>query len=159
MKHIVHEIAPIYNADSRILILGTMPSPASREQGFYYGHPQNRFWQVISAALSMPLPATIDQKKQLLLQHRIALWDVLNSCAIEGASDNSITNPICNDFKPIFETAEIRAVYTTGQPATKLYKRLVGKSSIYLPSTSPANCAFSFDKLLNAYSAILKYIA
>lgn len=117
--HIVHTIPPVYDARSRVLILGTMPSPKSREQGFYYGHPQNRFWRALAAALDEPAPQTVPEKRALALRRGIALWDVLASCDIEGASDASIQNPVANDLTPILAAADIRAVFTTGRRAAR----------------------------------------
>lgn len=158
MKRISHGIAPVFDKRSRVLILGSFPSPKSREAGFFYGHPQNRFWQVLSSVLSCELPASTTEKRRLLLQNRIALWDVIESCEIDGASDSSIQNAVANDFSRIFTAADISAVFTTGKKATELYKQLTGNSSIYLPSPSPANRAVSMTRLFEAYSLILKYI-
>lgn len=159
---IVHTIPPVWDARSRVLILGTMPSPKSREQGFYYGHPQNRFWRALCAALDEPLPGTAEEKRALVLRRRIALWDVLASCNIEDASDASIRDPVPNDLSPILAGADIRAVYTTGGKAAALYKKLVephtGVPAAALPSPSPANCACPFEKLAAAYRAILEHL-
>jgi len=153
-SHISHEIEPIFSKDSRILILGTIPSPKSREQGFYYGHPQNRFWSVLSAVLNFSSPQSIDEKKQLLLSNHIALWDVLKSCEISGAADSSIKNAVPNDFDRIFNSSEIKQVFTTGQTAAKLYQKFTGKECICLPSPSPANCRISFEELVESYKQI-----
>jgi hypoxanthine-DNA glycosylase len=141
---LTHPFAPIYDARSRVLILGSFPSPKSREFGFYYGNPQNAFWRTLAFALDVSEPAQdIAAKTEFLLENRVALWDVLRSCDIDGADDNSIRNPAANDFRPIIEASEIRAVFTTGKKATELYNKLaaadVGMSARYLPSTSPAN--------------------
>ena len=160
--HIVHTIPPVYDARSRVLILGTMPSPKSREQGFYYGHPQNRFWRALAAALDAPAPQTVPEKRALALRRGIALWDVLASCDIEGASDASIQNPVANDLTPILAAADIRAVFTTGRRAAGLYQTHIrprtGLSALALPSPSPANCACSFERLVEAYRAVLDYL-
>ena len=158
-KTIYHTIPPVFDANSRILILGTMPSPRSRAEGFFYGHPQNRFWRVLSAVLEEPLPVSVAEKKAMLLRRGIALWDVLASCEITGASDSSIRNPVLNDFAPIFSNADIKAVFTTGKTAAKLYQRLSGETCIPLPSPSPANCAISFEALTEAYRVILPYLS
>jgi len=158
MNRLTHTIEPVFNENSRILILGSFPSPKSREAGFYYGHPQNRFWRVLSTVLSEPAPETVDEKRMMLLRHGIALWDVLYSCEITGAADSSIKNPVPNEFARILDRADIRAVFTTGKTAGKLYARFSGKKSIILPSPSPANCAVSMDKLIEAYSVILSYL-
>lgn len=163
MEHIVHTIAPIFDKRSRVLILGTIPSPKSREYGFFYGHPQNRFWRVISCVLSQGFPVTAEDKKLFLLKNHIALWDVLASCDITGADDNSIKNPVANDFAEIFSTADIKAVFTTGTAATRLYAKYclpeTGFPSVYLPSTSPANQGrWPLEKLVEEYKVILKYL-
>ena len=159
---ITHTIPPIYNKNSKILILGTMPSPKSREIGFYYSHPQNRFWKTIAEVLAVDCPTTIEEKTSLLHTHSIALWDVLASCKISGADDNSIKDAIVNDFTKIFETANIKAVFTTGKKATDLFTKhceaKYGYKPIYLPSTSPANCRMSQQNLTSAYQIILNLI-
>jgi hypoxanthine-DNA glycosylase len=136
----------VYDARSKVLILGSIPSPKSRENGFYYGHPQNIFWQTLAAVLEAPPPDSAPASKTaFLLKHRIALWDVLHSCAIRGASDTSITNAIPNRFKTIITQTKITAIFTTGKKATALFNTLcaeeAGMAAIYLPSTSPANRA------------------
>lgn len=156
-----HGIDPVFDASSEILVLGTMPSPASREVGFYYSHPQNRFWQVLSAVFDEPLPYTIEQKKRLVLSHGIALWDVLASCEMEGAEDSSIKKPVANDFSAILAVAPIKTVYTTGEKADYLYRKLcrqqIGIDSILLPSTSPANKGrYPLNTLIEIYSALRK---
>lgn len=160
---ITHTIPPVYNEKSKILLLGTMPSPKSREYGFYYSHPQNRLWPILAELFSCLRPESNEEKKTLLLNHNIAMWDVLQSCTIKGADDQSIHDPVVNDFSMIFRTAQIRAVFTTGTKATALYKKycfpINGKPSIYLPSTSPANCRnYTFDTLKDAYRIILDYL-
>ena len=162
MKPITHTINPVFNKNSKILILGTMPSPKSREIGFYYSHPQNRFWKTIAEVLSATTPATIAEKESFLHTAGIALWDVLASCKISGADDSSIKDAVVNDFSNIFEIASIKAVFTTGKKATDLFKRhcekKYGMSSIYLPSTSPANCKMSQQELTSAYRVIADYV-
>lgn len=163
ITYIEHTIPPIYNYDSKILILGTMPSPKSREFGFYYSHPQNRFWRVVSDLMKEPLPVTNAEKKGLLLRHNIALWDVLKSCKIKGADDSSIHDPVANDIAGLLSQTEIHTVFTTGTKASALYRRFCLKSSgvpaIALPSTSPANCRhYDYERLKAAYSIILQYI-
>ncbi len=158
MQRAFHTIEPVYDERSKILILGTFPSPKSREEGFYYAHPQNRFWKVLAHILDIPLPKTKDEKVEALLSHHIALWDVVESCEISGASDNSIKNALPNDFERINTIANIRAVFTTGYKATEIYSKLLHREPTYLPSTSPANCAVSFDILCEKYSEILEYL-
>lgn len=157
-----HTLPPVYRQDSKILILGSMPSPKSREAGFYYGHPQNRFWRVLAAVFSAPIPVTNDEKRSFLLARKIALWDVLSSCVIEGADDGSIRKPESNRIETILSAAPIRAVFTTGGAATNYYRRLclpqTGVESIPLPSTSPANCRCHMDELIQKYRVILNYL-
>ena len=142
-----------------MLLLGSIPSPKSREQGFFYGHPQNRFWPVLAEVLGEPIPAGIEDKRALCLRHRIALWDVLASCEIEGASDAKIRDPEPNDIAGLLARTQVRAVFTTGTAAHKLYCKLcepsAGLPAQGLPSTSPANAAWSRARLVEAYRAIL----
>lgn len=162
MEHIIHSIEPVFDAESRVLILGTMPSPKSREVQFYYGHPQNRFWRVLAAVLGEEVPQSVPEKKAMLLRHRIALWDVLAECEITGASDSSIRNPVANDLSVILDHAPVQAVFTTGATAWKLYTRLqkphTGIEAVRLPSTSPANCAVKMEALTEAYKALLPWL-
>lgn len=160
---VVHPFAPVYDENSKILILGTMASPKSRELGFFYGHPQNNFWRIVSAILNLPVPQAVDEKRELLLKNNIALWDVLHSCDISGADDGSIKNPVVNDFSEIFAKADIKAVFTTGMTATRLYqKHCYAKTlmpPVYLPSTSPANRKYyTFEKLIENYKIITEYL-
>ncbi len=156
---VTHEIQPVFDSRSRVLLLGTMPSPASREQGFYYGHPQNRFWRVLAAIFDEPAPRTIEEKRDMLLRHHVALWDVLASCEIEGASDASIRDAQPNDLARIFDAAEIRAVFATGTKAGELYRKLIeptlGVPCTTLPSTSPANAKMKLADLVDAYGKAL----
>ena len=155
---VVHPLEPIFDARSRALILGTMPSPKSREARFYYAHPQNRFWRVMAAVFDSPLPVTNDERRDFILAHRLALWDVLRSCEIAGASDASIKNPVANDLSVVLDRAPIRAIFCTGTRAAALYRRLAEPvtkvPAVALPSTSPANCAVSFDRLVAAYAPV-----
>jgi hypoxanthine-DNA glycosylase len=159
-RHIIHTIDPVYNADSRILILGTMPSPQSRLAAFYYGNRQNRFWTILGAVFKENIGPSIAAKKQFLLARRIALWDVLAECDIAGAADSSIRNPAANDFSAIFAAANIRAVLTTGRTAYGLYARLCSAKYdapfYYLPSPSPANCAMSLEQITRIYKTLLR---
>lgn len=156
---VTHEIQPVFDSRSRVLLLGTMPSPASREQGFYYGHPQNRFWRVLAAIFDEPVPRTIEEKRDMLLRHHIALWDVLASCEIEGASDASIRDAQPNDLARIFDAADIRAVFATGTKAGELYRKLIEPTldapCTTLPSTSPANAKMKLADLVDAYGKAL----
>ena len=155
-----HEFGPYINEDSKILILGSIPSVKSREFGFYYMHPQNRFWRILSDLLEEDLPNTISERKELLKKYKIALWDVLDSCDIDGSSDSSIKNPIVNDIKRLISGTNVDVIFVTGKKALQLYNRYclkdVGLAAIYLPSTSGANCAFSYDKLKKEYEMIIK---
>ena len=160
---VTHEFGAFFDKDSRVLILGTIPSPKSREQGFYYGHPQNRFWKVLADVMGEKVvPQTVEERKKFLKRNRIALWDVLESCEIKGASDVSIRNARPNDMNRILQAADIRAIFVAGTKAAKLYKKLClptcGVEAIQLPSTSPANCGCSDEKLREAYSQICKYL-
>ena len=161
---VIHPIAPVWNSESRILILGTMPSPKSREAHFYYMHPQNRFWRVLERVFGEEIGNTIEEKKAFLLKKNIALWDVLKSCDISGASDASIKNATANDFSPLFESAKIQRVVCTGKTAfalwqkhcAPLYEAQFGVESSCLPSTSPANAKCSLEMLISAYRAALR---
>jgi len=157
-EKIAHPLNPIYNSNSKILILGTMPSIKSRENKMYYSHPKNRFWIVLSSLFNEVVPSTNKEKEDFLFKHNIALWDVLKSCKIKGSSDSSIKDPLVNDFNIILNKCNITAVFTTGKKATKLYKDLTRKDSIYLPSTSPANCSLSLEELIKEYKIILNYL-
>ena len=156
---VLHELPPVYTKRSKVLILGSFPSPKSRETGFYYGHPQNRFWKVLAAVFGEETPKTIEEKKAFLAAHDIALWDVISSCEIVGAGDSTIRDARPNDFSVIFSAAKIRAVFTTGKTATKLYKKFTGSDSIVLPSPSPANCAFSMDDMVKEYEKIKQILS
>ena len=163
LTKITHPFAPVYNAQSKILILGTMASPKSREYGFFYGHPQNSFWRVLANILDAELPETVEDKKYFLFEKKIALWDVLHSCDIIGADDNSIKNPVVNNFSEILNISEIKNIFTTGKTATKLYDKYCFKDTqipaFYLPSTSPANRKYyNFDKLYEEYKIIKKLL-
>lgn len=157
-----HPFAPVYDARSRVLILGSWPSPKSREQGFFYGHPQNRFWPMLAAVTGEPTPAPADleAKKALLLRHRIALWDVLASCTITGASDASIKDAVPTDLAPILAAAPIGAVLCNGAAAYRLYEKYqrprTGIPAVRLPSTSPANAAVRPAALAEAWGRALR---
>ena len=159
-KHIVHSIPPTYDGRSRVLVLGTMPSPRSRAEGYNYGHPRNRFWQVMAQLAGEPTPATNERKRDFCLRHHIALWDVLAECDIDGASDASIQNAVPNRLTDITQAAPIEAVFCTGAKAYELYNRYcaadVGIPAVKLPSTSPANAACTTERLLAEYAAIFE---
>lgn len=153
---LVHPIPPFYNSDSEILILGSFPSVKSRETGFFYGHPQNRFWKVLAALTREEVPQTIEEKKALLLRNRIALWDVIGSCEIEGSSDASIRNVVPNDLRIVLDHAPIRTICVNGKTAYRYYEKYmqpkVCREAVCLPSTSPANAAWSLEKLQAEWS-------
>ncbi len=155
---IIHPIPPIYDDNSKILILGSFPSVKSREQGFFYGHPQNRFWKVTAAVFEEEVPQNIPEKKAFLLRNRIALWDVIGSCDIEGSSDSSIRNVSPNDLSRILRQADITQIYVNGQTAYKYYckysEKETGRPAVCLPSTSPANAAWSLERLISVWSCI-----
>lgn len=158
----IHTIDPVYDKNSRVLILGSFPSVKSRETEFFYGHPQNRFWRVLAGLLELPVPESVEQKRLLLLDHKIALWDVIQSCEITGSDDASIKNAVPNDLSPILADSDIKQIFTNGGTASRLYKKLLlpktGLSAISLPSTSPANARFSLEKLMQDWRIILDYI-
>lgn len=155
---ITHPIAPIYNNKSKILILGSFPSVKSREEGFFYGHPQNRFWKVTSAVFGESTPQTIDEKKEFLLRNGIAVWDVIHSCEITGSSDSSIKNVVVNDLAQILETADIRHIFVNGKKAFSLYNKYMKSQikidAVCLPSTSPANAAWNLERLIEAWKVL-----
>ncbi|MBR0466185.1 MAG: DNA-deoxyinosine glycosylase [Clostridia bacterium] len=156
---ITHPIKPVFNENSKILILGSFPSVKSREEGFFYGNPQNRFWKVLSFLYGEELPNTIQNKKEFLLKHGIAVFDVIKSCDIVGSADSSIKNVVPNDFTKILNNSKINRIFTNGNLAHTLYNKYIfektGIKDIKLPSTSPANAAFSLEKLKNAWKIIL----
>lgn len=157
-KKIQHPIPPTYDTSSRILILGSFPSPKSRESGYFYGHPQNRFWKIVSCLYQDTLPVTVEEKHAFLIRHHIAAWDVIQSCEITGASDSSISDVVVNDLRPILEHADIRQIFVNGKKAFEYYQKytrqLTGRTAVCLPSTSPANAAWSFERLLDAWRVI-----
>ena len=150
-QRLLHPFPPLYDERSRILILGSFPSVKSREQNFFYGHPQNRFWKVMAAVLDCETPRDIPAKRDMLLRHGIALWDSIGSCEIRGSSDASIDKAAPNDLPPIFRTAEIRQVFCNGKKSHEMYRKFqekeLGRSAVCLPSTSPANAAWSIERL------------
>ena len=158
MDFVQHPFPPLYDERSEILILGSFPSVKSREQQFFYGHPQNRFWRVTAAVFGAPIPRTVPEKRQFLLENHIALWDVIASCEITGSSDSSIRNVTPNDLRPILNGAKIRQIYVNGGTAAKYYdkyqKPLLGREAVRLPSTSPANAAWSAERLIAAWQII-----
>lgn len=156
---VVHAISPVADEKSRILILGTMPSPKSREAGFYYGHAQNRFWPVLAAVFSEDVPQSTEERKSFALRHGIAIWDVLAKCSIVGASDASIKDPEPNDVAGLLNRyPNIKRIYTTGKTALRLYDKLCredcGITAEALPSPSSANARMGFDALVKVYSIL-----
>lgn len=159
---VTHPIKPIYSKSSKILILGSFPSVKSREGMFFYHHTQNRFWKVIAYLCDTDIPQNIDEKKNLLLSNGIALWDVIQSCDIHNSSDSSIKNVKVNDFTEILQNSEIKHIFTNGNKSHKLYsaycEKNTGIKDIALPSTSPANASFNFERLINEWKILKKYL-
>lgn len=158
-EQVFHTILPVYDKTSRVLLLGTMPSPKSREAGFYYGHPQNRMWKVLGQVFGEETPMGTEARRAFLLRHHIAMWDVLAACTIRGAEDSSIADAVPNDIRPILSEAPVEHIYTTGRKAFSLYRKylqpVTGREAICLPSTSPANCRWeTVDTLTEAYSVL-----
>lgn len=158
-NYIVHPFGPLYDEQSRVLILGSFPSVKSREQQFFYGHPKNRFWPLLAALTGSGIPQNIEEKKQLALKNGIALWDVIASCEIVGSSDSSIRNAKPNDITPILENSNVRKIFTNGKTADSLYMRSIFPvtkiQSVCLPSTSPANAAWNMGRLQSAWQVIV----
>lgn len=155
---VTHPIPPVFDRHSKVLILGSFPSVKSREAQFFYGHPQNRFWKVTSAVFDATEPHTIEDKKDFLLSHGIAVWDVIASCDITGSSDSSIKNAVPNDLTKILDIAEIQTIFVNGKTAEKFYnkyiKDAIGREAVCLPSTSPANAAWSLERLTKVWKQI-----
>ena len=162
MENVKHEIPPIYDKNSKILVLGSFPSVKSRESQFFYHHPQNRFWKVLSSVIGVDTPTSIEEKKKFLLDNNIALWDVIASCDIEGSSDSSIKNVVANDLDKIIENCNIKQIFCNGGKSYELYRKYCEKDTnikaIKLPSTSPANARSSLEKLIAEWNIILNYI-
>lgn len=158
-KQIIHPLKPIYNTQSQVLLLGSLPSIKSREEKFYYAHPQNRFWKVLASVLQEEVPTTKQEKTAMLLTHQLALWDVIHSCSIIGSSDASITDVKVNHLQEILKHSKIKYIFTTGKTAKKYYDKYcfkeTGIEAINLPSTSPANAAYTLEKLIEAYQQII----
>lgn len=156
-----HPFPPLYDKNSKILILGSFPSVKSREQMFFYGHPQNRFWKVVSAVVGDETPISIEEKRNFLLSNNIALWDVIASCDITGSSDSSIKNVVANDLSEILDNADIKQIFVNGKTAEKYYNKyirdVIKREAICLPSTSPANAGWNVDKLIIEWKTIKLY--
>ena len=161
MNYLQHPFGPLFNENSRVLILGSFPSVKSREQNFFYGHPQNRFWRVIAAVFDQPVPQNIEEKKELILTSGLALWDSIAGCEITGSSDASIRNARANDLGVILDNCSIERIYCNGRKSHELYCRYIepqtGREAVCLPSTSPANAQWTLDKLTEAWSVIASY--
>ena len=160
--HVSHDFEPVFDENSKVLILGTFPSVKSRENQFYYGHPQNHFWKVIAGLTESEVPQTIEEKKKLLLEHGIAIWDVIESCDIIGSSDSSIKNVVPADIERVVANSKIQNIYANGGTAKKLYEKYsqkkTGREIIGLPSTSPANAAYSLERLLECWQEVKKVL-
>lgn len=148
---VIHPVKPIFDENSRMLILGSFPSVKSREICFFYGHPQNRFWRVVAKICNSKIPESVEEKTNLILSNNFAVWDVIHSCEIEGSSDSSIKNVVPNDISVILNNSRVDRIFVNGKKAESLYKKYiekdVGIQAIYLPSTSPANASWSEDRL------------
>ena len=155
---IVHPIPPLFDKDSKTLILGSFPSVKSREAAFFYGHPQNRFWSVLAILYGVPKPETVEEKKKLVLENNLALWDVIASCEIVGSSDSSISDVTANDLSIIINNSKVEKIFVNGKTAEKYYNKYTypetGIKAFCLPSTSPANAAWKLDKLVEAWRII-----
>lgn len=155
---VLHNIPPLYDAQSRTLILGSFPSVQSRAGAFFYHHPQNRFWQVLAAVYGCKPPVSIDEKRDMLLRHHVALWDVVASCEIQSSADSSIKSVTPNDLSLILDAADIRRIFINGGTAYGLYMRYcfpsVGREAAKLPSTSSANAGYSLQRLIDCWQAI-----
>lgn len=157
-----HEFPPIYDENSRVLILGSFPSVKSRETQFYYGHPQNRFWRLLAMICKEDTPTDIDKKRSLCLTHAVALWDIIESCDIEGSSDSSIKNARVNDLSVILNSCDIRQIFVNGGTAYRLFEKYqqkqIQRTAVRLPSTSPANAAWDLERLYGEWKIIERYI-
>lgn len=157
-KNTPHPFPPVFDGECEILILGSFPSVKSRENGFFYGHPQNRFWRVTAAVFGEDIPTTTEEKRAFLLRNHISLWDVIASCEIEGSSDSKIRNAVPNNISPLLENSKIGRVFTNGGTAHALYTKYIepqtGIAAVKLPSTSPANAVWSIEKLTKAWQII-----
>ena len=162
MNSIKHPIQPVYDKNSKVLILGSFPSVKSREGCFFYHHPQNRFWKTLAAVMDQPVPTTIEEKRTFLLNNHIAVWDTIASCTIEGSSDSSIKNVVPTDLSIILSEAPDLQIFCNGATSHQYYRKyqekLIGRQAIRLPSTSPANAAWSLERLKNEWNMIREYL-
>ena len=158
METVIHPIPPVFDDESRILILGSFPSVRSREEMFFYGHPQNRFWKTLAAVFEDEIPLTVEEKRTFLHRHRIALWDVIKSCEIAGSSDSSIKNVVPNDISRILSSCQIERIYTNGRMADLYYRKfvypIIKRETICLPSTSPANARMTLKELIQSWRIV-----
>lgn len=159
-QYLQHTFEPVFDSESKILILGSFPSVKSRENNFFYGHPQNRFWKVMANVLEWEVPTTIEEKRKMLLKNHVAVWDVIASCSIQGSSDTSIKDVVVNDFSKILKNSKVERIYVNGGKAYELYhkyaEKVTGIKATKLPSTSPANAAWNLEKLTNAWSSCIE---
>ena len=159
-QFLVHPIPPTWDESSRVLILGSFPSVKSREMGYFYGHPQNRFWKVLARIFAEEVPMTVEERRAFLLRHHLAAWDVLASCRITGSSDSSIRDAVPNDIRPILERSQIRTICCNGKKSHQIYRKYmepaVGREAVCLPSTSPANAAWSLERLTAAWGEVIR---
>ena len=157
-QRVYHVFGPVFDKDSEVLILGSFPSVKSRETSFYYAHPQNRFWQILEALFGSCPGESGEERTAFLIQNKVALWDVIESCEIVGSSDSSIKNPVANDLNQVLDHSDVKQIFTNGRTAHNLYNKLIKpiirRSAIYLPSISPANAAFSLDRLISEWKRI-----
>lgn len=156
MSAVVHPFPPIFDPFSRVLILGSFPSVVSRREQFYYANRSNRFWPVLTAVFDETDDGNRAGREDFVHRHHIALWDVIYSCTIQGSSDASIANVRVNPIEQFLKRSHIRAVFTTGQRAGKLYTTYIRSPlpHIPLPSTSGANARMDFNTLLEEYRKI-----
>lgn len=155
----VHPVPPLYNESSKTLILGSFPSVKSREMQFFYGHPQNRFWKLLARLFDEEVPQTVEQKKELVLSHNLALWDVIHSCTITGSSDSSIRDVVPNNISVVLQNSNVDRIFANGATAFKLYNKYIlpqtNIEAVKLPSTSPANAMFSLDRLEKEWEQVI----
>ena len=161
-RHIIHPFPPLYDKRSKVLILGSLPSVKSREQMFFYGHPQNRFWPMMADLLGEPRPGTVEEKRTMALAHHLAMWDTIYSCDIKGSSDSSIRNVCPTDLRQIIEGSQVKHVFCNGSTSGAYYRKYqeneLGIKAVVLPSTSPANAAWSMERLKDEWKVVLEYL-
>ena len=157
-ERILHPFPPLFDSESRTLILGSFPSVKSREAMSFYGHPQNRFWRLIALLCHEDTPQTVEEKSSLILRHHLALWDSIQSCTITGSSDSSVRDVVPNDLRVIFDNSKTERVFCNGALSHKMYMKYIypqtGVAAVKLPSTSPANAAYSLERLAESWQVI-----